>query len=211
MQNFVTAKGIILKSLPAGEYDRRIVMLTTDMGKISAFAKGARKTGSPLLASTDVFCFGDYKMFAGKNSYSVCESNVINYFPEMRSDYEKSFLGMYFLEVVDYYGRENNDDKDMLKLLYQSLTALCKSDLSKEFIRGIFELKVIMINGEFPGLNVEENIPGLKSAIDYLYNTPADKVFSFKLSKEAENEFVKYAARTAAQTFDVRFNSLDLI
>lgn len=211
MQDFVNAKGIILKSLPAGEYDRRIVMLTTDMGKISAFAKGARRTGNQFLASTDVFCFGDYKLFAGKNSYSVTESNVINYFSEMRTDYEKSFYGMYFLEIADYYGRENSDDKDMLKLLYQSLSALCKSDLSKEFIRAVFEIKVIMINGEFPGIGDRENIPGLKATIDFLYGTPADKVFSFKLSEEAEKEFVKFATEVCNRTFDVKFTSLDLI
>lgn len=211
MQNLVTAKGIILKSLPAGEYDRRIVMLTTDMGKITAFAKGARRTGSPLLASTDVFCFGDYRMFAGKNSYSVTECNVINYFSEMRTDYEKSFYGMYFLEVVDYYGRENNDDKEMLKLLYQSLSALCKSDLSKELIRAIFEVKVIMINGEFPGTDRWPDNGRIKTVVDYLYQTPAQNVFSFKLSQDALREFVEFAADTAKLTFDTKFTSLDLI
>ena len=40
-----------------------------------------------------------------------------------RQDYEVAYYGMYFLEVCDYCTRENNDERELLKLLYQSLRA----------------------------------------------------------------------------------------
>ena len=43
-----------------------------------------------------------------------------NYFEGLRSDYEGAYYGMYFLEVCDYCTRENNDERELLKLLYQS-------------------------------------------------------------------------------------------
>ena len=124
MQEQVSVTGIILRAEPVGEYDRRVVILTRERGKIAAFARGARKQGSRLLASTNPFCFGQFRVYEGRRSYSISEAVISNYFEQLRRDYEAACYGMYFLEVMDYYTRENSDEKEMLKLLYQSLRAL---------------------------------------------------------------------------------------
>lgn len=65
MQELTIVTGMILKSEPMGEYDRRVVLLTKERGKISAFAKGARKQGNRLMASTNPFSFGELNCLKG--------------------------------------------------------------------------------------------------------------------------------------------------
>ena len=108
-----------MKQLPVGEYDRHISLLTKERGRISAFARGARKPGSRLTAATNPFVFGDFRLYEGRNSYTLTEADVRNYFEGLRTDYIGACYGMYFAEVAEYYTRENNDEKEMLKLLYQ--------------------------------------------------------------------------------------------
>ena len=43
--------GIVLKAEPIGEYDRRVVILTREKGKISAFCKGERESRQALSGS----------------------------------------------------------------------------------------------------------------------------------------------------------------
>ena len=63
---------------------------------------------------------------------------------------EAAYYAFYFLEFADYYTRESNDEREMLKLLYQSMRALTKRLIPLRLVRYIFELKAVSINGEGP-------------------------------------------------------------
>ena len=152
MRDAVTLTGIVLSSAPAGEYDKRVVILTKERGKITAFARGARRPNSALLASTGSFAFGTFLLYEGRDAYSLVQANISNYFSELMSDFGGAYYGMYFCELADYYTRENNNEIEIMKLLYQSLRALCKKNLNKELVRYIYELKIFQFSGEYPEL-----------------------------------------------------------
>lgn len=150
MQEKVT--GMVLAGTPVGEYDKRLVILTKERGKISAFARGARRPKSALLAACEPFTFGEFSVYRGRDSYTVSSVEVANYFSELREELEDIYMGMYFCEVADYFTRENLDGRDVLKLLYQSLRALKVPSLNRNLVKLIFEFKIIAINGEAPRL-----------------------------------------------------------
>jgi len=152
MGQTIVLTGMVLSAAPSGDYDKRLMILTKERGKITAFARGARRPNSPMLAGTNPFSFGEFTVYEGSTSYNVVQVNITNYFAELSGSFSGPFYGFYFLEFADYYTRENNDEMAMLKLLYQSLRALAKDNIEKELVRYIFELKALVINGEYPEL-----------------------------------------------------------
>ena len=150
MNQTVTVTGLVLSSTPIGEYDKRVVLLTKEKGKISAFAKGARRQNSMLMGVTNPFSFGEFTLYEGRTSYNIMQANISNYFMELSTDFEGAYYGFYFMEFTDYYAKEYNDETQMLKLLYQSLRALSSKKIPYELVRYIFELKALVINGEYP-------------------------------------------------------------
>ena len=148
--NQITVTGLVLTAMPIGEYDKRIVILTKERGKIAAFARGVRRPQSPLAGAVMPFSFGQFTVYEGRTSYTLSAASISNYFAELREDVEAAYYGFYFMDVANYYAREANDERELLKLLYQSLRALTNKSIANRLIRYIFELKAVSINGEAP-------------------------------------------------------------
>ncbi len=150
MTDRITVMGLVLSVMPVGEYDRRLVILTRERGKISAFAKGARRQNSPFLACSQPFVFGTFTLFEGRTSYTLSGVEVGNFFPELRGNVEFTFHGLYFCEFAEYLTSEGNDEREILKLLYQSLRAISHAKIGVRLTRLIFEWKMFYLNGEGP-------------------------------------------------------------
>lgn len=142
--------GMVLSAATIGEYDKRVVLLTKERGRISAFAKGARRQRSPLSASTEPFTFGEFFIYRGRNSYTIEQVEVKNFFPELRKDLDALYMALYFCEVAGYFTREGMEAKEELNLLYLSLRALTVPSLSLKLVRYIYEFRMLYIEGEVP-------------------------------------------------------------
>lgn len=212
MQDFIMVTGMVLSQAPAGEYDRRISILTKERGKISAFAKGARRPGSRFMAATSPFSFGQFKLYEGKSSYNVAETNISQYFEELRTDYIGAYYGMYFLEIADYYTRENNDEKEMLKLLYQTMRALLHPVIPDKLVKCVYELKALAVNGEYPGIPADMNLSESASyALKFIGDVSVEKLYTFTVSDEVLTELLAVAEKYRKRFMDRQFKSLEIL
>lgn len=150
MINQIKLTGIVLSVTPVGDYDKRLVILTGQRGKITAFVKGARRPSNRFAAGSRPFSFGEFTLYQGREAYNVVDIDISNYFDEIATDMDAVYYGFYFLELADYYSHENVDAKEIIQLLYQSLRALNHKLIPDKLVRYIYELKMFAINGEYP-------------------------------------------------------------
>ena len=133
--NQITVTGMVLAQTSIGEYDRRVVILSKERGKIAAFARGARRPNSALVGVTSPFSFGQFTVYEGRTSYTLVSASISNYFEELRTDVEGAYYGFYFMDLANYYAREANDETLLLKLLYQTFRALVNTRIPNQLIR----------------------------------------------------------------------------
>ncbi len=212
MQDFLKVTGMVIGAFPQGEYDRRIELLTRERGKITAFVKGARRQGSRFTASTDLFTFGTFDLYVGKNSYNVQDAVVQNYFEFLRSDMEAAYYGMYFLELAGYYAVENSDETMLLLLLYRALQGLKSEKLENNFVRRVFETKLFILEGEFIpidkiGFEDTEEV----ALIEHIRQSSIEKLFNFRISDQLFLKLEKINDYERKHLVDRHLSSLDIL
>lgn len=204
--------GMVLSSVPAGEYDRRVEILTRERGRISGFATGARRPGSPVMAAAQPFVFGTFVIAEGRSAYKIREARVDNFFAGLRKDVSGSLYGTYFMEVLQYVTRENNDETALLMLAYQTLRALESDAFDNRLVRAVFEIKTIMIEGEYPGpRRGSQYLDATLYTLDFLFRTAPSRVYTFSVKPEVLEELGSYARWLCKKTWDHRFQSLEIL
>lgn len=140
--------GIILYTALVGEFDKRLVVLTKERGKITIFANGARRPNSMFRAASQSFVMGRFTVIAGRDAYNLIKADVDEYFSELAYDMEKMCYASYFCEFMSYYTREGDFCTNHLNLLYFTLKALVQGKLSCQLIRDIYEMRLMDIEGQ---------------------------------------------------------------
>ncbi len=210
MRDFVELTGIVIKSMPIGDFDRRVTIFTKERGKIYAFAKGARRINNQMMGFARIFAYGKFKLYEGRDSYNIVNADIANYFEEVSADIESTCYGTYFLEMLDYYTREALVDIESLKLIYYTLLALTKKSIPNRLVRRIYELKLMSLNSDY------DEKPGLKdkTAIytwEYIIYSKPEKLFTFVITEEALEEIEKTLDIMMKKYIDKHFNSLEIL
>lgn len=243
MEQELSVTGIILDDGPVGDYDKRVSILTMERGRISAFLRGAKRSGRSRLSFLGPFCYGTFYLYEGRSSYTVKKVDIQNRFEGVRNDLLALAYGSYFLDVARYYSRENTDEAERVKLLYVALLSLEKAVLNPDLVRLIYELKNICLQGEYPNVfecascksreelevfsmqsrsifckncsgSIENGIklstPVVHTLI-YIFMTPVEKVFSFKLSDKAFESLRDFLDKYILRYYPHKFKTLEYL
>ena len=211
----IELKGIVLQAYPVGDYDKRIVFLSSEYGKISIFANGARRQGSRLSAATRSFCYEDIKARQSRTAYQLLGAELLETFEDISRDMDKLCYASYMCEFTEYYTRENIPAKDEINLLYVSFKKLIAGDMDPELLKAIFDLRLMSVEGE--GLNPEappykDSISEtLRYTINYIQNVNPGSLYAFKIDKETEAALKKVTEKHRKSLVDRSFKSLEVL
>lgn len=201
---------MVLQAFPIGENDRRLVLLTRELGKITAFAHGARRPGSVLMAASNTFTLGSFVLRPGRNSYNLIHADVMDYFEELAQLQPEIYYGYYFLEFAEFYGQEGIDGTETLNLLYVTLKSLQEEQLPAALIRRIYEIRLMVINGDFSAEGFEMSRAAAHTC-SFIRSSAVEKLYSFRVSDRLLDELGRIAERSMQRILDRPLKSKSIL
>lgn len=84
-----TIHAIVIRRRDAGESDRRLTVLTPELGKVDVMAKGARKPASRLAGISDPLCVSRLEVAQGKHNLFITQAQPLRSFPGLRTDFDR--------------------------------------------------------------------------------------------------------------------------
>lgn len=145
----IKTKGLILSESKMGDFDKMVTILTPN-GKIGCAAKGARRPKSLLMAGTQFFCFGEYLIFKGNNSYNINSCDTIEIFYNLRTDLDKLNYAVELCKIVDSVTYENQNTYKILQLLLNTLYVISETDKNLDLISSVFKIRLLCLLGFMP-------------------------------------------------------------
>lgn len=150
----VKTKGLVIKEQAYKEQDKILTIFSEEEGKIQCIARGVRRQKSSLLASTQIFAYGEYIYYPGKNFGVINQAHLIESFYPLRSDLKKMSIASYLLDLMnnafDFYQKSPQILKLLLHVLYYLSEGKAKNDL---LLIGAFQMKLISYLGYRPILS----------------------------------------------------------
>ncbi|MFI5386325.1 MAG: DNA repair protein RecO [Fimbriimonadales bacterium] len=147
-----TVHAIVLRRRDSGESDRRLTVLTSELGKIDIVAKGARKAGSRLAGSSDPLVVATFSLATGKKNLFITQTQPITSFRGLRTDYERLSFALALCELYSIVIPWEEPFPEAFDLLNRSLKCVEKHE--KPLVALVWaELQLFSLTGFLPAFD----------------------------------------------------------
>ncbi len=149
------ASAIVVHRTNLGEADRLLTLYTREVGKVSAVAKGARRSRSRLSGMTELFTASRLLLASGRNLDIVSQAEIRESFPNLRMDLPRLARATYLCELLDRMteSHDASQSEELYDLTLSALTLLGRGDLWLDAIVHAYELRLLALQGYSPVLD----------------------------------------------------------
>ena len=149
----IQTAGLILRETAYRDCDKMLTILTREEGKLSVCARGARRRGSALLASTQLLAYADFKVFSLNGRYSLDDAETLDLFFGLRRNFTAFSLASYCAEMMDAVCVEGVRHDDILRLGIWLCGLLGSGKRPPALVKAAFELRLMALLGFEPHLD----------------------------------------------------------
>jgi len=139
--------GVVIKTQDYKENDKLVWLFTEELGKITAIARGAKRSKSKFLSITLPLCYGEYLVFKGKSLFNLQEGKINNSFQALLNNLDKLTYSSYIWELIDIALLEGEKNKLLFKEFVTTLYLLNTDAIEYELLIRSFELKLLKATG----------------------------------------------------------------
>ena len=83
--------------------------------------------------------------------------------------------------------------------------------LPNPLVRAVFELKIMMLNGDYLHEEQQRQSEGVRYALEYILISPPEKLFTFTLTDEKLRELIQFAAKNRQRFLEKDFKTLPVL
>lgn len=149
MTRLYSDEGIVLARRNFGEADRILSIYSKSHGRISAIAKGIRRTTSRKRGHLEVFSYIRFQIAEGHGIGILTEVETINSFESFKKDLKKVSLAYFYMEVIGKITHEHERNDGIFELILNYLEKL-QFETHLRSLRLSFTLDLLTITGFWP-------------------------------------------------------------
>lgn len=114
----------MLRRRDQGEADRRLTLLTSELGKIDVIAKGAKNSGSRLRGVSEPLSVATMNIAMGKARRFVTQAQPHSAFPGLRMDFDRLSYAISFAELVSAVVPWEQPDEHIFSLMVEVISEI---------------------------------------------------------------------------------------
>jgi DNA repair protein RecO (recombination protein O) len=121
------ATGINLKTMPMGEADRLLTILTREYGLVQAIAMGSRKHNSSLTGRSGLFVVNNLLIAKGRSLDKITQAETLESYPGLGQDLRKLTASQYIAELSLYQALSDQPQEELFVTLNHHLAQIEQS------------------------------------------------------------------------------------
>jgi DNA repair protein RecO (recombination protein O) len=144
-------RAVVLRTIPLGEADRIVTLMTESHGRVRAVAKGIRRTTSKFGSRLEPTTHVSLQLYLGRELDTITQAETIAHMGNVRDDLHRFGRANVMLETVDQVALEREPNNALYRMLVGALGELDKADAP--LVLAGFLLKLLALEGFQPQLD----------------------------------------------------------